>query len=170
MKVSEFFGKEVENAQGESCGWVRGVLGSGGIPQFLQCFDGQEREFDIDIKNVVSCGKTIVFEDRAAARKASKNIRLGLAAYTEEGKFLGNLTEITYKNSAAVYDIGKKKYAAEEFCAGDVLILKPRRTLKEDVKDNDGAIILKKGCALTPDALKTARDAGEYFQAQMKTI
>lgn len=170
MKLSELYGKAVTSTDGKTSGWVRGVLGTDGKPQFLQCFDGQEREFDIDIKDIKSIGKDIVFEDRSAVKKACGSIRLGLPAYSESGAFLGHLTEITQSHGGAQYVIGKRKYAAEYVTAGDVIIVRMPRTLKHDVTSADGAIILKKGERLTDGALKKAEDAGEYFQAQMKTI
>ena len=54
--------------------------------------------------------------------------------------------------------------------AGDALIVRAPRTLKQSVTTEDGDVVLKKGCALDGEALKKAEEAGEYFQAQMKTI
>ena len=171
MKLSSIYGKEVESTDKGRRGWVRGVCGFGGAPQFLQCFDEEEREFDIDIKNVVAFGEKIIFEDRAAARSKSRNMRLGVAAYSEYGNFLGHLTEIVTDRGGGVrYVIGKKSYRPEDVTTGDVMIVHPPRTLKDNVLTEDGAVVLKKGTALTGEALKKAEAAGEYFQARMKTI
>ena len=67
------------------------------------------------------------------------------------------------------YLIGKKKYRPEFVAVGDAVIVRAPRTLKENVTSG-GAVILKKGTPLTPDALKKAEEAGEYFQAQFKSI
>ena len=172
MKLSEIYGKEVESKDGQVHGWVRGILAKNGAPQFLQCFDDDEHEFDIDVKNIICTGEKIVFEDRPAIKKQSTNMRLGVPAYSEYGNFLGYLAEIITDRSgaAAHYVIGKKKFRPEHITTGDVIIVHPARVLKEEVTDSSGEVILKKGSALTGEALKKAEQAGEYFQAQMKTI
>ena len=170
MKISEIYGKEVKNKEGKTCGWVRGVIGTAGALQFLQCFDGEEREFDIDVKDVLRFGEEIIFEDRFAAKAESRDMRLGIPAYNESGIFLGYLAEIEQGKNGSKYVIGRKKYSADEVSAADAVIVHGGRTLKENVVSADGAIVLKKGTKLNDDALKRAEDAGEYFQAQLKTI
>ncbi len=171
MKLSAVYGREIESSDGKICGWVRAVLGKNGAPQFLRCFDGEEREFDVDIKNVTKYGRKIIFEDRAAVKKSCSPIRLGVPAYSEEGKFLGHIEDIEFKDgAAAAYTIGKKRRRPEEVVVGDVAIVRARRTLKADVKDALGEIVLKKGDELTAEALNIAESAGEYFQARLKTI
>ena len=54
--------------------------------------------------------------------------------------------------------------------AGDALIVRAPRTLKQSVVTDEGEVVLKRGSALDGEALKKAEEAGEYFQAQMKTI
>lgn len=170
MKISEIYGKEVKNEEGKTCGWVRGIIGTAGALQFLQCFDAEEREFNIDVKDVLSFGEHIIFEDRAAAKAECRFMRLGIPAYNESGAFLGYLAEIEQGKNGTKYLIGKKKYSADEVSAGDAVIVHGGRTLKENVISSDGAIVLKKGTKLDTEALKKAEDAGEYFQAQLKTI
>lgn len=171
MKLSELYGKEVVSADKSRRGWVRAVLGSGSLPQFLLCFDEDEREFEIDFKNVIKTGEKIIFDDAEKRRKGAKCIRLGLPAYGTDGAFLGHLTDISgAKDGTFYYVIGKKKYRPEFVAVGDVLIVRAPRTLKQSVITEGGEVVLKKGCALDGEALKKAEEAGEYFQAQMKTI
>ncbi len=170
MKLSEIYGKEAVSRDGKHRGWVRGVLGNGSTPQFLQCFDGDEKEFDIDIKDVTYVGEKIVFDDRTEIKRGCRNMRLGLPAYDEAGKFLGHLSDLeSGKDGLFYYLIGKKKYRPEFVAVGDAVIVRAPRTLKENVTSG-GAVILKKGTPLTPEALKKAEEAGEYFQAQFKSI
>lgn len=169
MKLSDIYGKEVESKDKKRRGWVRSVLGKGGAPQFLLCFDGEECEFDVDWKDIVHIGDKIIFDDRAAEKKNCSPLRLGLPAYDDTGRFLGNLSDISVGKEGVFYVIGRKKYRPEYISVGDVLIVHPPRTLKENVTAG-GAVILKKGSPLTPEALKKAEEAGEYFQAWLKTI
>ena len=170
MKISEIYGKEVKSKEGKLRGWVRGVIGTAGALQFLQCFDEEEREFDVDVKDVIKFGEIIIFEDRAAAKSESRDMRLGIPAYNESGVFLGHLKEIEQDRNGTKYVIGKKRYDASDVSAGDAVIVREKRTLKENVVSEDGAIVLKKGTVLSDEALKRAEIAGEYFQAQLKTI
>ena len=111
MKLSEIYGKEVESKDGQVHGWVRGILAKNGAPQFLQCFDDDEREFDIDVKNIICTGEKIVFEDRPAIKKQSTNMRLGVPAYSEYGNFLGYLAEIITDRSGAAADLAEAEQA-----------------------------------------------------------
>ncbi len=169
MKLSDIYGREVLGSDGKKRGWVRGILGKGGTPQFLQCFDEDDREFDIDVNDVEKFGEKIIFSDRAHLKSQCSRLRLGLPAYSAAGRFLGNLNDIVSNRRGVHYIIGKKRYGAENICVGDAVIVSEPRTLKDDVL-SEGTVIIKKGAPLTADALKKAEEAGEYFQAQMKTI
>ena len=171
MKISKLYGREVESCDGRRCGWVRAVLGLDGAPQFLQCFDEEEREFDVDIRSVKTFGQKIIFEDRESAKKQCSPIRLGLPAYGADGRFLGHLTDAGFcGGKIKYYIIARKRYLPVEVCAGDALIVSGGRRLKADVTDGKGGVVLKKGERLDEGALERAADAGEYFQAQLKTI
>lgn len=169
MKLSELFGKEVTTAEGGRRGWVRAVLGSTAGPRFLLCFDGEEREFEIDLNPAqINCGQ-IVYDDAAEAKKACVPLRLGLPAYSDCGRFLGTLAEAEFTKGGARYTIGRKKYRAQDVTLGDALIVRLPRTLKESVTDERG-VVLKKGTALNESALDRAAQAGQYIQAQLKSI
>ena len=72
MKLSDLYGKEVESADKSRRGWVRAILGNGNQPQFLQCFDEDEREFEIDFKNVIKTGEKIIYDDAESGGRAQK--------------------------------------------------------------------------------------------------
>ncbi|HIR99401.1 MAG TPA: hypothetical protein IAB42_03300 [Candidatus Coproplasma avistercoris] len=169
MKLSELFGREVTTKEGDRRGWVRGVLGKSGVPRFLLCFDKDEREFDIDLDPArILCGQ-IVYEDAAAAKRECVPLRLGAPAFSAGGKFLGFLAEIEYAKNSARCTIGRKKFRAENVAFGDVLIVELPRTLKQDVTDGGGTV-LKRGTVLSDRALERAAEAGQYVQAQLKSI
>ena len=154
MKLSLFYGKKVVSTDGK-CGYVLSVNANGGVLECLRCADEDENEFYIDIKNIVSVGDKIIYEDRARAIKASKPLRLGCAGYDERGVFLGNVTE--------------KNYPAAGIECGDAVIVKNCVKLKSDVK-KDGKVIIKKGEALSKETVNKAVEAGEFVQTTMKTI
>ncbi len=169
MKLSLFYGKKVVSTDGK-CGYVLSVNANGCILECLRCADEDENEFYIDIRNIVSVGDKIIYEDRERAIKVSKPLRLGCAGYDERGVFLGNLTEYEYKGTKLLNaKIGKKNYPAAGIERGDAVIVKDCVKLKSDVK-KDGKVIIKKGEALSKETVNKAVEAGEFVQTTMKTI
>ena len=87
MNVSQFIGKKVVSTQGKT-GYVLSVNGGNGRVECLACADEDEKEFLIDVKNIVSAGEKIVFDDRAGAMAAAKPLRLGRAGFDENGAYI----------------------------------------------------------------------------------
>ena len=169
MNVSDFFGKKVVSTSGKA-GYVISVNGGAGRIECLVCADEDEKEFFIDVKNVLSVGDKVVFEDRQSAMKAAKPLRLGRAGFDEKGTYLGEVEDYVFKGNKLIKaKIGKKNYPADELTCGDVIIVKGKKRLKQDVI-RDGAVILKKGTVVTPEVLERAREAGEYVQTSLKSI
>lgn len=169
MKLSLFYGKKVVSTDGKY-GYVLSVNANGGVIECLRCADEDENEFFIDMKNIVSVGDKIIYEDRESAIKASTPLRLGCAGYDERGMFLGNLTEYDYRGTKLLSaKIGKKNYPVTGIACGDVVIVKDCARLKSDVK-KDGKVLIKKGSALSPEVVNKAVEAGEFVQTTMKTI
>lgn len=169
MNVSEIYGKKVESTAGKK-GYVISVNVIGGILECFICADENEKEFAVDVKNVISIGEKIIYEDRESAIKKSEPIRLGRAGFDEHGKYLGTLKDFSFKgNKLSRVKIGKKNYPADGVVCGDVIIVKGTKRLKYDVM-KDGKVIIKKGTPVTDGLLKTAEKQGEYVQTSFKTI
>lgn len=169
MKISEIYGKKVESTSGKT-GYVVSCNGAAGKLVCLLCADEDENEFYIDVKNIVSIGSKIIFEDRETAIKASKPIRLGRAGFNENGKYLGNLNDIDLKGAKIQRaKIGKKNYPAEKLFMDDVIIIPAVKRLKSDVV-KDGKVIIKKGTEVNSEVLASAEQNGEYVQTNLKSI
>ena len=169
MKVSEIYGKRVESTNGKR-GYVISVNAGAKRIECLICADEDENEFAVDIKNIVSIGSKIIYEDREGAIKASKPIRLGSAGFDESGKYLGNLEEYLFEGATLLRaKIGKKNYPAEELVCGDAVIVKKLKRLKGNVM-KEGKIIIKSGTYLSDEVLNDAKEQGEYVQTKMKSI
>lgn len=169
MKISEIYGKTVTGTDGKT-GYVISVNAYKNTVVCLVCADEDENLFTIDVKNILSVGETIVYEDRQSAINSAVPVRLGKAGFDEGGKYLGSLQDISLKDYKLVSaKIGKKNYPAEGLVSGDIIIVKKLKTLKSDVVKN-GKIILKRGSSLTEKALETAADEGEYVQANLKSL
>lgn len=169
MNVSLLYGKKVESTEGRK-GYVISVNAAAGKIECLTCADEDENEFSVDMKNVLSIGETILFEDRERAIKAAKPVRLGRASYDDNGMYLGNLEDMTYtKNKILRVKIGKKNYPANELVYGDVVIARKKKRLKSDVI-KDGVVIIKKGTPVTKKLLSAAEKEGEFVQTNLKSL
>lgn len=169
MKVSEIYGKQVESTAGKK-GYVVSVNANGGKVECIICADENEREFAVDVKDVLRTGEKIIYEDRKSAIAESKPLRLGNAVFGESGEFMGILEDFIFSDGKLLSaKIGKKIYPAENLVLGDAVIIRNRRSLKYDVK-KDGKIIIKKGTVITDEVYKTAEKEGEYVQTTLKSL
>lgn len=169
MKVSELYGKKAVSTNGKR-GYVLSLNAAGGKIESIVLADENEREFTVDVQNILSVGEEIVFEDRESAQKAAKPIRLGRAGFDERGKFLGFLEELTLKGfKLSKAKIGKKNYPADGVVWGDVIIVGRTRRLKCDVL-KDGKVILKKGTVIDEETMSAALETGEYVQTTLKSL
>ena len=169
MVVSEIYGKKIESTNGKK-GYVISVNANAGVLVCFICADENEKEFAVDVKNVICIGEKIIYEDRENVIKSSTPLRLGRAGFDEQGKYLGVLEEYTFKNNKlSRIKIGKKNYPAEGVVCGDVVIVKGAKRLKYDVV-KDGKVIIKKGTRVTDGLLKNAEKQGEYIQTNLKSI
>lgn len=169
MKISTVYGREVISTAGKR-GYILSVHTEGAKLIGFTCADQNEREFGLDIGNVLKFGDSILFRDESAPPIAAPRLRLGRAAYDEKGNWLGLAEDFTFSgNRLQKARIGKKNYPAEGLVFGDVLIVKSGRKLRYDVEKN-GKILLKKGTPLTAEAMETARKEGEYVQASLKSL
>lgn len=169
MNVSLLYGKKTESTDGKS-GYVISVNASNGKIVCFTCADENEKEFTIDVKNIVKIGDKIIYEDREHTLKNAKPVRLGRAGFDEYGNFLGCVEDFTFSGQKLLkVKIGRKSHLAEELVYGDVVIVKNRKKIKSDVLKN-GKVIIKKGTPLTESVLKTAKEEGEYIQTNLKSL
>lgn len=170
MKISDIYGKKVESTAGKR-GYVFSVRVNGNKIASLICADGNEKEFAVDVDNIISEGETIVFEDRESQTENGAPLRLGMPVFDIEGNFLGKLTDFTAeKHSLRFAHVGRKKFAVDDIVCGDAVIVKNMTpVLKSDVKKS-GRVIIKRGTPLTNDVLLKASEEGEYVQAKLKSI
>lgn len=167
MKVSELFGKRILGTNGKE-GYVISVNAEGG-DICLVCADDSEREFAVDLKNVLSAGDKIIYDGTETGICATP-LRLGRAGFDMRGKYLGNLCDFTLSGGKLKFaKIGKKNYPADGIILGDVVIVKDMRRLKSDVT-KDGRTLFKKGAYVTDGVLSEAAAEGEYVQTTLKSL
>lgn len=169
MVISELYGKNVESTSGRK-GYVISVNGSSGKVECLVCADGEENEFFVDFRDIVSIGAKIVYEDRSAEMKKAKPIKIGLAAFDDGGTFLGCVEDYSFSGGKLVgAKIAKKNYPAENLILGDAVIVRKTKQLNKNVV-KDGKILFKKGAQVTSALLDKAAQNGEYVQTNLKTL
>ena len=170
MKISGLFGKKVERAYGKS-GYILRVNAIENNVTSFTCVDGDEQEFCIPVKNIKSIKSTVTYSYPGKHDVSEKSISLGKPVFDCEGNLVGTLSEmITEKYRIVAAVAGNRKFSAEDVICGDAVIIKSHiRFLKSDVKKN-GKIIIKKGTPLSADVAEKAQLAGEYVQANLKTI
>ena len=168
MKVSEFFGKRILGTNGKE-GYVVSVNAKGGS-LCLICADGNEREFTVDMDNVLSLDDKIIYDGTEIENISAVPLRLGRAGFDTRGNYLGNLTDFTLSGGKLkTARIGKKNYPADGIILGDVVIVKDMRRLKSDVT-KDGRTLFKKGAYITDEVLSEAAAEGEYVQTTLKSL
>lgn len=170
MKLSSYLGAKAISADKQKSGYIVAVNILGDEIEYFLCADENEKEFVVDAKSVISFNKQLVFCDRATVFSKCKKIRLGKPSYSQDGKFLGYLTDFETAGNRIKYAyIGKKRYLLEDICDGDAVIARSNPKLKSDVL-KDGKIMFKRGEALTPELLSIAKLNGEYIQTNLKAI
>lgn len=168
MKVSQIYGKRILSTLGKE-GYVVSV-NADGRNLCLVCADGNERDFTVDMVNVISFGDPIIYDGTECVERSATPLRLGRAGFDIKGNYLGNVEDFTVSGSKLKsVKIGKKNYPVEGLVFGDVIIVKDVRRLKRDVIKN-GTTLFKKGTPLTDEVLKEAAAAGEYVQTTLKSI
>lgn len=169
MNVSDLYGQKIVSTTGKK-GYIISVNASDEAIEGLVCADSDEREFIVDVKNIIRYGNEIVYEDRESSIRKAKPIRLGRVSYTTDGKYLGLVEEFVLKgNKITGVKIGAKKYPVQAVVFGDAAIVKGVKKLKSDVV-KDGKVIIKKGTAITDEVMEKAVQNGEYIQTNLKSI
>ena len=170
MKISLLFGKKVESNTGKP-GYILRINAVDNEIIGFTCADGDEREFDIPVRNIKSIKNTVTYSFEGKREGNAKSLTLGKSVYDCEGNFIGNLCEIvTEKYKIISFVVGNKKFSADDVICGDVIIIKNSvKFLKSDVKKK-GKIIFRKGTPITDEIALKAQKAGEYVQTNLKSM
>lgn len=135
MKISRLYGRKIAGGEGRADATVLGVDFDGRKICGILAADDEQREFYI-------AADDIVWKRALSYKKATKKpvcfngLRLGRAAYSEDGIFLGYLEEINAENLAAVScKIGGRKYAFDCLVLGDVVIVRGKSLAETAAKD-----------------------------------
>lgn len=135
MKISKLYGRRIEGGEGRADGTILGVDFDGTKICGILAADDEQREFYVAADDLVL--KRNASYKTATKKPASFNgLKLGRAAYSEDGIFLGYLEDITTDNlTLSKAKIGAKSYSFDSLIMGDVIIVRGKRYAEIAAKD-----------------------------------
>lgn len=135
MKISKLYGRRIEGGEGRADGTILGVDFDGTKICGILAADDEQREFYVVADDLVL--KRNASYKTATKKPASFNgLKLGRAAYSEDGIFLGYLEDITTDNlTLSKAKIGAKSYSFDSLIMGDVIIVRGKRYAEIAAKD-----------------------------------
>lgn len=177
MLLSELVGKNVYSGK-KFCGVCRGVglsLKSRAI-KYLLCSSALEQrtytEFSVSVKNIASVSDRILLKRlRASAPNGSARFFTGKPIYSENGAYLGVVSNLTMENfyaSKLITDAGKAYSSAAISALGDAVILRkePNFPLGECVLEEValGDDVLPLGAPVVKNTLRAAIENGRLIR------
>jgi hypothetical protein len=127
MNLTWLIGRPVECCNSDKSGYVLAACVLQDRVEFLLCADEHEKEFKIDVKDILSWGERIVYEDRARIEKEAKPVELGKQCFDITGNFLGILKDYTIDDGKLqTAHIGNLSLSPEALTVGDVVLISDR--------------------------------------------
>ncbi|MGN1061126.1 MAG: hypothetical protein ACI4QN_05275 [Candidatus Coproplasma sp.] len=126
MKISKLYGKRIESEDKKTHGVIMAISCAKNVIEGYICFDEDEKEFFVSAVGTRVLKDKVTFKYLGKEKKTAFRLRLGVPVFTQEGKYLGNVTDSSVMGGrlCAVF-IKNKKYSAEEVCVSDAVIIKP---------------------------------------------
>lgn len=135
MKISKLYGRRIEGGEGRADATVLGVDFDGRKICGILAADDEQREFYVAAEDMV-WKRTLSYKKATKKPVSFNGLKLGRAAYSEDGIFLGYLEEITAENLAPEScKIGGRKYAFNCLILGDVVIVRGKSFAETAAKD-----------------------------------
>ncbi len=132
MQLTSLIGKQILSPAGENIGYVLAAQPSRDLKKIscLLCADGDEDEFYLPVKNVLSYGDALIANRSRTSVSSGIPCPIGNAVYSHTGGYLGTLGELLIGDGAAplfiVHDNGAKlTFPYSRVSLGDALIVYP---------------------------------------------
>ncbi len=125
MKISNLYGKIIESEDKKTHGVIMAISCAKNVIDGYICFDEQEIEFYACAKDARILKDKVTFCQFGKEQKNAYRLRLGLPVYTQEGRFLGSVTDCSVMGGkiAAIF-CKNKKYPADRLSISDAVIVK----------------------------------------------
>ncbi|MGN0824194.1 MAG: hypothetical protein ACI4MB_03910 [Candidatus Coproplasma sp.] len=124
MKISKLYGKKIQSEDKKIQGVIMAISCNKNVIEGYICFDEDEKEFFAKAVGTKFLKDKVVFNELGYEGKNSFRLRLGVPAFTKEGKHLGFITECSVMGGklSAVF-IKNKKYSAGQISVLDAVIV-----------------------------------------------
>ena len=129
MQISTLIGKRIFSREGNELGYVLSVLLTKNRTKLfaLGCADGEENEFYLPARAVLSVGDAVVCNDQRAEiiESQGQNATFGLAVYSERGESLGTVYDLSLESDGAYLILNDgSRFSAARARFGNVVILR----------------------------------------------
>lgn len=129
MQISTLIGKRIFSREGNELGYVLSVLLTKNRTKLfaLGCADGEENEFYLPARAVLSVGDAVVCNDLRAEiiEDDGQHAPVGLAVYSEQGASLGTVYDLALEQDGAYLILNDgTRYPAARARFGQVVILR----------------------------------------------
>lgn len=160
MKLSALPGMLVLSPEGTALGYVKCVYVCENLVTLsaLGCVDGDEEEFFLPAKCVLSVGDAVIAEGEKTGAPSGVPCPVGQSVFERSGALLGRVCELdTDEKTLSVSGGGETRvFPASRAVAGEVVILYPARAKKPSGKRKNAQRIAKKAPS---DALRSQNAA-----------
>lgn len=135
MKISRLYGSRIERADGGAEGVILAVTYEGTDISGLIIADDNQREAFVPADGA-TFGRKLTYSRTAKKPAPCAVLRLGRAAFTEAGEFLGYLEDVSAKGiELESAKIGGKRYEFSRLVLGDIVIVRGRSLAELAAKD-----------------------------------
>ena len=125
MKISSLFGKKIESEDKTRHGVIMAISCNNNVIEGYICFDENEKEFFASAHGTKVLKDKVTFKWLSREEKTSTRLRLGVPAFSSDGKYLGNVCDYSaVSGTICAVIIGNKKYTAENLSISDAVIVK----------------------------------------------
>lgn len=124
MKISKLYGKRIQSEDRKTQGVIMAISCNKNAIEGYICFDEDEKEFFVKSVGTKVLKDKVIFSELGYEGKNSFRLRLGVPAFTKEGKHLGFVTDYSVMGGklCAAF-IKNKKFPASQICVLDAVIV-----------------------------------------------
>lgn len=126
MKISNLYGKRIESEDKKKHGVIMAISCADNLIDGYICFDEDEKEFFAQADGGKVLKDRVTFSKVGKENKNSFRLRLGIPAYSYEGRFLGNVSDYSVVGGRLnVVFIANKRFSTKNINVSDAIIIKP---------------------------------------------
>ncbi len=125
MKLSSLIGKQALTTQGENLGYVLQAYFSRNALSSLLLVDGEEEEFYVPARAVLSWGDALVLKNLRISAPTGEPAPLSRAVFSDTGEALGTVRDFAFGDEEAKFITEKDAYPLPRVAVGDTLMVYP---------------------------------------------